>query len=104
MSLAYVGVPRCGHISPGVGPSAPNVSLARVSSKGEHKTSTRPDDAQGSADTYVYIYICVYIHICIYLYIYIYIYIYICIIYVHIHIHVYIHIYIYIYIRQDKPK
>ena len=34
----------------GVGPPGPKVSLTRVSPKGEHKTSTRPDDPKGSAD------------------------------------------------------
>ena len=67
----------------GVGPPVPKVSLTRVPPKGEHKTSTRPDDPKGSADTYIYIYIFIYIYIYIWIHIYIYIYIYI-------HIHVYI--------------
>ena len=45
----------------GVGPLVPKVSLTRVSPKGEHKTSTRPDDPKGSADIYIYMYICIYI-------------------------------------------
>ena len=45
-----LGGPRWPQVALGVGPLGPKVYLTRVSPKGEHKTSTRPDDPKGSAD------------------------------------------------------
>ena len=60
MSLTYVGGSRWElvgedgsrweYVGVGVGPPGPKVSLARVSPKGEHMTSTRLDVPKGLAD------------------------------------------------------
>ena len=59
----------------GVGRPGPKVFLTWISPKGEHKTSTRPNDPKGSADIYAYIYIYMYLYAYVYEYIYIYIYV-----------------------------